>query len=163
FPTLEDLSGWRAQGRKLARQALRQGDFLLWLAGNHLGVLPVYDELATSEESVLVVQFDAHLDVHHFRDCASELSHGNFLLHVDGTLPPLVTLGHRDLLLPADHVGRHFRHTFSAADLAIDDRPAIRELRKLAKAADRVYLDLDCDVFNPAYCPGVGRPVPMGL
>jgi arginase family enzyme len=163
FATLEELSGWRTQGRKLARQAIRQGDFLLWLAGNHLGVLPVYDELAALDESVLIVQFDAHLDVHHFRDCAPELSHGNFLLHVEGTLPPLVNAGHRDLLLPADYVGRHFRRTFSAAELAIDDRPAVRELRKLARAAGRVYLDVDSDVLDPAYCPGVGRPVPMGL
>src|SRR5262245_24448257 len=35
FPTLEALGAWRRQGRKLARQAIRQGDFLLWLAGNH--------------------------------------------------------------------------------------------------------------------------------
>src|SRR5262249_40707185 len=163
FSTLNDLDNWRKQGRQLARQALRHGDFLLWLAGNHLGVLPVYDELAALGESVLVVQLDAHLDVHHFRDCAAEPTHGNFLLHVEGTLPPLVNAGHRELLLPADHVRRSFRHTFSAAELFIDDRPALRELKKMAKAAERVYLDVDCDVFDPAYCPGVGRPVPLGL
>lgn len=163
FPTLEELSGWRQRGRKLARAAIRQGDFLLWLAGNHLGVLPVYDELAALGESVLVVQFDAHLDVHHFHDCAPELSHGNFLLHADGSLPPIVNLGHRDLLLPAEYVAKHFRRAFCAAELAIDEGPAIRELKKRAKAAERVYFDLDCDVFDPAYCPGVGRPVPMGL
>jgi agmatinase len=147
----------------LARQAIRQGDFLLWLAGNHLGVLPVYDELAALGESVLIVQLDAHLDVHHFRDCAAEPTHGNFLLHVEGTLPPLVNAGHRELLLPADHVGRTFRRTFPAAELFLDDRPALRELKKMAKSAERVYLDVDCDVFDPAYCPGVGRPVPLGL
>ena len=41
----------------------------------------------------------------HFRDCAAEPTHGNFLLHVEGTPPPLVNAGHRELLLPADHVG----------------------------------------------------------
>ena len=52
-------------------------------------------------ESVLIVQLDAHLDIHHFRDCTAELSHGNFLLHVEGRLPPLVNAGHRDQLLTA--------------------------------------------------------------
>ena len=33
----------------------------------------------------------------------------------------------------------------------------------MAKAAGRIFFDLDCDAFDPAFCPGVGRPVPMGL
>jgi arginase family enzyme len=163
FETIEQCGAWRKQGRQLARQAFRQGDFLLWLAGNHLGVLPVYDELSGRGEAVLVVQLDAHLDVHHFRDCTSELSHGNFLLHVDGPLPPLVNLGHRDLLLPAEYVGRHFRAAWSAAELASADGPALATIRDLAGKAERIYLDLDCDVFDPASFPAVSQPVPFGL
>src|SRR5262245_63082694 len=68
FERLDDYAAWRAQGRRLARQALARGDYLLWLAGNHLGALPVYDELSALGEVALVVQLDAHLDVHHFRD-----------------------------------------------------------------------------------------------
>jgi arginase family enzyme len=163
FETIEQCGGWRRQGRQLARQALQRGDFLLWLAGNHLGVLPVYDELAGRGETVLVVQLDAHLDVHHFRDCTPELSHGNFLLHVDGTLAPVVNLGHRDLLLPADHVGRYFRAAHSAAELAVADGPALAAVRQLASQAQRVFLDLDCDVLDPGCFPAVSQPVPFGL
>jgi arginase family enzyme len=163
FETMEHCAAWRRQGRQLAREALGRGDFLLWLAGNHLGVLPVYDELSAGGESVLVVQLDAHLDVHRFRDCTSELSHGNFLLHVDGPLPPLVNLGHRDLLLPAEEVARHFRRAFSAAELAVDDGPARQALAELAGAAGRVCIDIDCDVLDPVYFPAVAQPVPFGL
>jgi arginase family enzyme len=163
FETIKQCAGWRRQGRQLARQALRQGDFLLWLAGNHLGVLPVYDELSARGEAVLVVQFDAHLDVHHFRDCTPELSHGNFLLHVAGPVPPLVNLGHRDLLLPADHVRRTFRRTFAAAELAVADGPAVAALREMAGRVERVYVDLDCDVFDPSVFPALSQPVPFGL
>lgn len=159
FETLDALAGWRQKGRELAQQALGR-DFLLWVAGNHLGVLPVYDELAKTD---LVVQLDAHLDIHHFRDCTKELSHGNFLLHVEGEAPGVVNVGHRDLLLTKDYVDRHYRRTFSAADLARDPRAVHAELRAMADKADRVYLDLDCDVFDPAYFPGVARPVPFGL
>src|SRR5262245_10675056 len=40
FDTLAAYQGWREAGRAAARRLLAGGDFLLWLAGNHLGVLP---------------------------------------------------------------------------------------------------------------------------
>jgi agmatinase len=163
FETVAALADWRQKGRQAVRQALRQGDFLVWLAGNHLGALPVYDELSALGESALVVQFDAHLDVHHFADCTAEPSHGNFLLHCAGPLPPLVNVGHRDLLLPPDYAGRFFRRTFPASELAADPRPAVDALRAAAEKADHVFIDLDCDVFDPAYFPATTQPVPFGL
>ena len=162
FETVDAYAGWRREGRKAVRQVLRTGDFLFWVTGNHLGALPLYDELSGAEDT-LVVQFDAHLDVHHFRDCTSEPTHGNFLLHCDGPLPPLVNVGHRDLLLPADHVGRYYRLTFPAAELAVDPGPALDHLRAASAAARRVFLDVDCDVLDPAYFPAVTQPVPFGL
>jgi agmatinase len=163
FETLEDYTDWRRRGRQAVRQALRQDDFLFWIAGNHLGALPVYDELAGADDSTLVVQLDAHLDIHHFRDCTAELSHGNFLLHCAGPLPPLVNIGHRDLLLTPDYIGRHYRRTFAAAELAVDPRPALDYLRQAAGTARRVFLDVDCDVFDPVCFPAVTQLVPFGL
>jgi arginase family enzyme len=142
---------------------LRRGEFLFWITGNHLGALPVYDELARSDDSTLVVQFDAHLDIHNFRDCTTEPSHGNFLLHCEGQLPPLINLGHRDLLLTSDYVERYYRRTFSAPELSIDPDPILGELRKSSHDARRVFIDLDCDVFDPAAFPAVAQPVPFGL
>ena len=162
FDSLADVTGWRRQGRRLARQALRGGDFLIWLAGNHLGVLPVYDELA-GQDATLIVQFDAHLDIHQFHNTSKDLSHGNFLLHCAGPLPPLVNVGHRDLLLPADQIGQHFRQTFSASTLALDPAPVLSALRQASTGAERVFLDLDCDVFDPAWFPAAAQPVPFGL
>jgi arginase family enzyme len=163
FDNVESYADWRKKGRQAARQAFKAGDFLVWVAGNHLGVLPVYDELSARAEGVLVVQFDAHLDIHHFRDTSAEPSHGNFLLHCAGPLPPLVNVGHRELLLPTDYVGRFYRETFPAADLAVDPTPALKRLRRAAADAERVFLDLDCDVFDSAYFPATARPVPFGL
>ncbi|HTU20079.1 MAG TPA: arginase family protein [Gemmataceae bacterium] len=162
FETLDAYADWRRQGRQAARQALRQTDFLFWISGNHLGALPVYDELAGSDDT-LVVQLDAHLDIHHFRDCTSELSHGNFLLHCEGTLPPLINLGHRDLLLTSDYIGRYYRRAFSAAELAIDAQPALEEMQQASREAKRVFIDMDCDVLDPAFFPAVTQPVPFGL
>ncbi|MGL4552547.1 MAG: arginase family protein, partial [Gemmataceae bacterium] len=163
FETLADYEGWRERGRQLARRALRDGDFLLWLTGNHLGALPLYDELAAEAEPALVIQLDAHLDIHHFRDCAAEPTHGNFLLHVAGRLPPLVNVGHRDLLLPVEYVGGYYRQTYAAAEFAAAPDRVLTALGEHVRAAGRVFLDLDCDVFDPSFFPAVGRPVPFGL
>src|SRR5438128_1935193 len=45
FERMADYRDWRPQARKAIRHVLEQGDFLIWASGNHLGVLPVYEEL----------------------------------------------------------------------------------------------------------------------
>jgi arginase family enzyme len=160
FEKLGDLEGWRQQGRRAARQVLDRGEFLLWVAGNHLGVLPVYEELGAG---TVVVQLDAHLDIHHFRDCTRELSHGNFLRHAEGPRPAVVNVGHRELLLRGEDIRAYYRATLSAEALAVDLEGALKQLRQTARGARRVFLDLDCDVFDPAFFPAVTQPVPFGL
>jgi arginase family enzyme len=154
---------WRATGRRAAQRAWQQGDCLLWLSGNHLGVLPLYDELSESAAQTVVIQFDAHLDIHHFSTCTSMPSHGNFLLHCAGKLPRLINLGQRELLLPADHVNRYFERTFTAAELAVDPEPAVQFVRQACRKARQVFVDIDCDVIDPAFFPAVTQPVPFGL
>jgi agmatinase len=163
FERLDQYEGWREGGRRAVRQARERGDFLLWLTGNHLGALPVYDELSSLGERCLVVQLDAHLDIHHFADCTSELSHGNFLLHCAGPLPPLVNVGHRELLLTPDYVRQHFRDAFAAQSLMLDPGSVLAELRKRSATAEQVFIDIDCDVLDAAFFPAVARPVPFGL
>jgi arginase family enzyme len=163
FEKLADWQRWRSRGRQAVRRAWANGDFLLWVTGNHLGTLPVYDELAAAGGNSLIVQFDAHLDIYNLSDCTVELSHGNFLLHCDGQLPPLVNLGTRELLLPADYVQRYYSATFPAAALAVDPGPALAHVRAASRQADRVFLDIDCDVLDPAFFPAVAHPLPFGL
>jgi arginase family enzyme len=163
FDTLDDLTGWRATARAAVRSVLRAGDRLIWLGGNHLSVLPVLEEIATLDGPSVVVQFDAHLDIHHFADCSPELSHGNFLLHAEGALPTLVNVGHRELLLPADHIAKTFRRTLGAVDLVADPAGSLAEGVAICASAERVYFDIDCDVLDPAYFPAVTTPIPFGL
>jgi arginase family enzyme len=163
FDRIEDYRDWRLRGRRAVRRVWREGNFLVWITGNHLGALPVYDELSASDADTLVVQFDAHLDVQNFAECSNEPSHGNFLLHCAGPLPPIINVGHRDLLLPAKHVSQFYRCVFSAETAASDPQRVVRNLRKRASAASRVFLDFDCDVLDPAFFPGVAHPVPFGL
>jgi agmatinase len=78
-------------------------------------------------------------------------------------LPPVINVGHRELLLTADYVSRHYRLTVSAEALALDPGAALAALREATGRAERVFVDIDCDVFDPAFFPAVGQPVPFGL
>lgn len=182
FDALPAYQNWRSCARRVVRQVFRKGDFLLWVTGNHLGVLPVYDELAQPVHSTrpptahrgegrargganktLVVQLDAHLDVYNLSDCTTELSHGNFLLHCAGALPAIWNIGSRELLLRPDYVRQYYQEVFPASALAVDPEPALRQIHQASRAAERVFIDLDCDVFDPVFFPGVTHPLPFGL
>ena len=162
FETVEAYHDWRTSARSAARPALRKRQFLLWLSGNHLGVLPVYEELAAGADTV-VVQFDAHLDIQNFADSTTEASHGNFLLHARGPLPAVINVGCRDLLLRREYVRRHYRRVFPAGEWEARRVEVLGELVEACLPAARVFFDLDCDVFDQAFFPAVAHPVPFGL
>jgi arginase family enzyme len=162
FDTMPAYESWRSEARKAFRNAIQRGEFVLWMAGNHLGVLPVYEELGRKADAV-VIQLDAHLDIYNLTDCTAEMSHGNFLLHSSKPLPALINIGHRELLLRPKYISTYYRHAFAAADLALDPSQALECVRQVSAAADSVLIDLDCDVFDPAYFPGLTHPLPFGM
>src|SRR5262245_28885983 len=75
--TPADYTNWQTRVRRAAKQCFDAGDFLIYLGGNHLSAMPIYEELGNRPGS-LVVQFDAHLDVYNLADNPPELNHGNF-------------------------------------------------------------------------------------
>jgi arginase family enzyme len=162
FADLAAVDGWRETARTAAREVFASGDFLVWVGGNHLSVLPVYEELGVLENA-LVVQLDAHLDLYNLSDSPPELNHGNFLRHAAGRLPAILNVGHRDLFLPEKTIRPYYRATFPASVLAIDPAPAVAAVRGLSRQAGRVFIDIDCDVLDPAFFPATTHPQPFGL
>ncbi len=163
FETLEEYQNWQKTARQAIRRVWKQNEFLLWVSGNHLGVLPVYEELASRDSNTLVIQFDAHLDVYNLTDCTEELSHGNFLLHCQGKLPSLINIGHRELLLPPEHISQYYQQTIAADQLYTNFETVENQLRKMSQSASSVFFDLDCDVFDLAYFPALSHSQPFGL
>lgn len=159
FDTLKAVQSWRNIGRQAARHALRTNERVVWLGGNHLSVLPVYEELGPD---TLVFQFDAHFDIYQLHDVTSNLANGNFLLHSDEPLPPIVNVGHRDLFLLPGEINERFAGAYSSLDIATDFEKVTREIHKRAEAAKRVWIDIDADVFDPANVPAVHHPLPFG-
>ena len=164
FETLSAYTTWCQDARQAVDEVWKNGDFLLWITGNHLGVLPLYEELGSRPgKDTLVLQFDAHLDIYNLSDCTAELSHGNFLLQAEGPLPNLINVGHRELLLRPEYIRRFYRAEFSAGDLAIDPTTALGKVRQACHSAKQVLIDIDCDVFDPAFFPASAQPLPFGI
>jgi len=162
FESLKDYQSFQREARQTIREAILGKQLLLWLGGNHLSSLPVLEELGSIPGTV-IIQFDAHLDVYNLTGCTTKPSHGNFLLHAHGPLPPIAHVGHRDLFLPAKHIERHFRCIVSAAELPGSLEKCLLKLRKFAAKAKHVWIDIDCDVFEPAFFPAVCEPLPFGI
>ena len=164
FPSTKALTAWKHTGRQAVKQALKGGNRVIWLGGNHLSVLPVYEELGGEQAgSTLVVQLDAHLDIYQLHDVMPNPANGNFLLHSDETLPQIVNVGHRDLFLHAKESGGTFAQAFSAVDVATDPDRVVNDIRSRARKAKRVWIDIDADAFDPAHLPAVHQPLPFGL
>ena len=159
FETLDHYQKWQREARQTAKQALTRKQFLFWIGGNHLSALPALEEL--SSDSV-IMQFDAHLDIFNLTDCTPHPSHGNFLLHAEKSLPPIIHVGNRDLFLPRDHVRKHFRETIPATAVANSFESVLLRLRN-AVGRKRVWIDIDCDVLDAAFFPATGQPLPFGL
>jgi arginase family enzyme len=162
FETQRDVNEWRKDARQAVRGVFNRKEFLIWLGGNHLSVLPVLEQLGKGAGAA-IVQFDAHLDVYNLTDCTSELSHGNFLLHAGEPLPPIVHVGHRDLFMPAENLTQHFATIISASEIACSADSSISRLVEATAAADRLWIDIDCDVLDAAYFPAVDHSPPFGL
>jgi arginase family enzyme len=163
FDEMSACENWRRLGRDAALQAFNRDGLVLWIAGSHLGVLPVYETLGARARQTLVIQLDGHLDIQNFADSNPQPTHGNFLLHGDGPLPEVINIGHRDLLLEPNHIARTYAGAYSAEMLVTETEVALRQIQERADAAANVFLDIDCDVFDPGVFPAVAEPVPFGL
>jgi len=164
FNTAKKLSSWRSLGKQIVRQCLRSKDRIIWLGGDHLSILPIYDELGGSTQSAktLIVQFDAHLDIQQWHDVGTNPTNGNFLLHLDEATPEIMNIGHRDMMLLPKDIDQYYSAAYSALDVGLREQQIADEIRKRAKSAKSVWIDIDVDVFDPAAMPGVQTPMPFG-
>jgi len=143
-----------------AREALRDGMFLLTLGGEHSITAPLVRAAAARWGELSVLQIDAHADL---RDTYEENPHSN-------------ACAMRRVLEITDRLAQVGIRSFSQQEYAECRRqmdnlitPVIVETdpdwieRVLALLGEQVYVTVDVDGFDPAFVPGTGTPEPGGL
>jgi arginase family enzyme len=75
----------------------------------------------------------------------------------------LINIGHRDQLLLAADIRAYYHATYPVEEFALDMPGVLRRLRRAAARAQRIWVDIDCDVFDPAFFSAVAQPLPFGL
>ena len=138
-----------------SREVLAARQIPAALGGEHLITLPVVQAVHEKFPDLVLVQFDAHFDLKD-KYLGGSLNHATVMRRVADFLHPsrILQLGPRSGTFDEFQFARNCR--VLGADAAPDD------IQRWV--ADRpIYLTVDLDVLDPAFCPGTGTPEPGGI
>ncbi len=124
---------------------------LLAIGGEHLVTYPFF--LATKKlyGDFTMVHLDAHADLAVINHVGSRVSHGTVMnLCLEAGLKKLVQYGIRS--------GERNEWNMRRNDPRIIPAESIDELVDSLEPAEKIYLTIDVDFFDPAFVPGTGTP-----
>jgi arginase family enzyme len=156
------------QAEATAEKTAQAGGITVALGGDHLVPLPlIRGRQKGRQERVGVLVFDSHLDLHP----APPLWAGSQwrTLITEGYLHPedLVIVGPRGVRQSTHEIEFAREQGVTVIPLqTIDDQglgPVADQIQKLFTACDSVYISLDIDVVDPAFCPAQKYPDAAGL
>ena len=162
------------QLQKAIQQILNQGLFPIVLGGGHelaLGnYLGVYDHLNSTNKSIGIINFDAHLDLRPvkekgssgtmFSQIADFCNEKSFSFNYLG-LGTQMSGNTISLFKRAEKLGAKYIH---AKDFTETNFPTIsKNIQEFIDKNDSIYLTLCSDVFNSAFAPGVSAMQPFGM
>lgn len=159
-----DLEG----AQRVARQAAAAGGLTVALGGDHLVPLPLVRGLQQGRPRRLgALVFDSHLDLHPSPPAWAG-SQWRTLID-EGHLRPedLAILGPRGVRQSPEEIdyaraaGVHVTTLEQIDELGL--QAVIAELRERLPAVEALYLSLDIDVVDPAFCPAQKYPDAAGM
>lgn len=146
---------------RLVASEMRKGDTIpIILGGEHLVTLGSY--MAFPDDVALVI-FDAHYDL---RDqyAGARLSHASFLRRIveeRGSSRVLHVGGRAYAAEEAAYAQESKIQMITDEDIQNGTGPS--QLSEFVKLHDSIYISVDMDVLDPAFCPGVGNPESCGI
>ena len=147
-----------------ALRDLRDEDRIPILIGGEHTI--TYASKSIVDDNTLFIVFDAHLDL---RDeyLGSKLNHATFMRRLLEYVPGenIIYIGTRAVCREELECARRnsIRIITSRRVWVYGPGETARRLARVVSRADKVYVSIDMDVFDPAYAPGVGTPEPLGL
>jgi arginase family enzyme len=153
---------------QVAEQAARSGAMTIALGGDHLVPLPILrGRMRGKTERTAVLSFDSHLDLH---PSPPEWAGSQWRTLVDeGCLQPedIIIVGPRGIRQTPDEIEYARTHGVMVVPLLqIDDEglPSVcAQIAERLRPVDSVYVSLDIDVVDPAFCPAQKYPDAAGL
>jgi len=137
---------------------LRDGKFVVTLGGDH--ILSAGSVFAHAERfpGLSVLQLDAHADLRDSYE-GTPYSHACTMRRISEKVP-YVGVGIRSLSAEEAEYASRKRIQLHYARHGLDERVMERIVGGLA---ERVYVTIDMDVFDPSQVPAVGTPEPGGM
>mgnify|MGYP001772665570 CR=1 FL=1 len=157
LPVLTDFSAMRGLVSKTVGELLERGALPLMLGGDHLASFPVIREVSQHVDELLVLVFDAHMDLRDEYPVSTRFSHATVM---------------RRLLEETQNISiAYFKPRAFSREEYVFARKSGRvhlienedKLKELLDSYRNVYISLDIDAVDPAFAPGTGTPEPMGL
>ena len=140
------------------------------VGGDHSITTPILRAVHAIHGPVCVVHVDAHFDTSTAELWGDDFHHGTPIRHAlaDGQISRggLVQVGLRGGWKDGEEAALSLAHAarlFPAAMFEVRSAASIAAEIKTAIGDRPVYLSVDVDGVDPAFCPGTGTPVPGGL
>ena len=140
------------------------------VGGDHSITTPILRGIHAVHGPVCVVHVDAHFDTSSAALWGDDFHHGTPIRHAlaDGQIAPggLFQIGLRGGWKDGEEAAMSLGHDARLFPATVFEKRSAESIAEEIKAAigDRpVYLTVDVDGVDPAYCPGTGTPVPGGL
>ncbi len=157
--------------QEMAEDLLAKNKLVGLIGGEHSVIFGFIKALARYERQFALLQLDAHADLRkayeHF-----EFSHASIMYNILQDIPQvkqLVQVGLRDYS-PEEHQRIQRDDRIHAFDCRILQRQLLEGVswksicEKIVEVLpEKVYVSVDIDVLDPAFCPNTGTPVKDGL
>jgi len=133
------------------------------LGGEHSITYPAIKGLSNefNINELTIIDFDAHMDMINTYQ-GEKYSHGTVMKRVHDLNPEkILQLGVRSSSKEEYEFGKNNKNIKIFSSSEFKDLNIIKE--ELLAINSSVYLSIDCDVFDPAYMPSVGNPIPNGI
>lgn len=137
-------------------RAMRPGDPLICLGGDHAISYPILRAVRRRHPSLTILHIDAHPDIYHAYQ-GNPRSHTSPFARImeEGLADRLIQVGLRTL-------NDHHRDQFKRFGVEVIEARHFSESLRL-DIATPVYISMDLDGLDPAFAPGVSHREPGGL
>ncbi|QOJ78183.1 agmatinase [Infirmifilum lucidum] len=127
------------------------------LGGDHSITLPIVAKLVEKLGKLLVVVFDAHMDLRDEWPWGVRFSHATVMRRLLEASEKISIAYYS----PRAFSEEEYRYAKSSSRIHVLE--SVEKLKDVVGSSSPVYISLDIDSVDPAFAPGTGTPEPMGL